>query len=61
MNRKDRVAAAYAKITPPFTLDETLTFFCPQENVEALEHPGIRAFHQYMLGDYQPPVGGAGP
>jgi hypothetical protein len=59
MNRKDRVAAAYAKITPPFTLDETLTFFCPQENVEALEHPGIRAFHQYMLGDYQPPVGGA--
>ena len=27
---------AHAKITPPFTLDETLTFFCPQENVESL-------------------------
>ena len=57
MQRKDRVRAAYGKITPPFTLDETLTFFCPQENVDALDHPSIRAFHDHMLTEYQPATG----
>ena len=50
--------AAQHKITPPFTLDETLTFFCPQENVEALDHPAVRNLHQYMLARYQPPLHG---
>jgi len=58
MNRAERVRAAYAKITPPFTLDETLTFFCPQENVEALDHPGVRELHRFMLTEYYPPVAG---
>jgi hypothetical protein len=57
MERKDRVAAAYAKIVSPFTLDETLTFFCPQENIDALAHPKVRALHQHMLSGYRPPVG----
>jgi hypothetical protein len=56
--REDRVNAAYSKITAPFTLDETLTFFCPQENVEALEHPVVRELHRFMLTEYQPPVAG---
>ncbi|MFC2029331.1 hypothetical protein ACFLWA_01220 [Chloroflexota bacterium] len=58
MQREERVKVAYGKITPPFTLDETLTFFCPQENVDALAHPAIRELHDYMLTQYQPAVGG---
>ena len=42
MHRMDRVHPAYGKIIPPFELDETLTFFCPQENLEALGHPRIK-------------------
>ena len=58
LTRDERVKLAYGKITPPFTLDETLTFFCPQENVDALEHPAVRALHRFMLTEYRPPVGG---
>jgi hypothetical protein len=58
MKRSDRVMAAHAKIVPPFTLDESLTFFCPQENVEALAHPQVQALHQFMLTEYEPPVQG---
>jgi len=58
MNREDRVQLAYSKITPPFELDETLTFFCPQENVEALDHPRIKEFHRFTLTEYAPPVEG---
>ncbi len=58
MIRDDRVRAAYEKIVPPFTLDETLTFFCPQENVEALDHPQIRALHEHMLTEYHPSLRG---
>ncbi len=58
MDRADRVRAAYAKIAAPFTLDETLTFFCPQENVEGLDHPAVRDLHHYMLTEYRPPVTG---
>lgn len=57
-SREDRVSDARAKMTPPFTLDETLTFFCPQENVDGLDHPGIRELHEYMLTEYEPPVRG---
>ncbi|MBN1315706.1 MAG: hypothetical protein JXA42_09570 [Anaerolineales bacterium] len=49
---------AHTKMTPPFTLDETLTFFCPQENVEALDHPDIQELHNFMLSEYEPPVRG---
>lgn len=44
------------KPVPPYTLDPTLTFYCPQENVEAFEHPDVRAFHVYMRDAYRPPA-----
>jgi hypothetical protein len=56
--RDERVATARAKIIPPFTLDETLTFFCPQENVDALDHPDVRRLHQFMLAKYRPELQG---
>jgi len=43
------------KPIPPYTLDPTLTFYCPQENVEAFDHPKVRALHTYMCEEYQPP------
>lgn len=58
MNRRERVELAHEKVVPPFTLDETLTFFCPQENVEALDHPKVRELHEFMLEEYTPPVEG---
>ncbi len=42
----------------PYTLDATLTFYCPQENVEAFQHPDVRAFHAYMRDQYAPPQAG---
>lgn len=57
-SRSDRVHEAVGKIAPPFTLDETLTFFCPQENLEALEHPQVRDLHHHMLVEYVPPIEG---
>lgn len=55
IQRENRVRAAHAKITPPFTLDEALTFFCPQENIDALDHPAVRGLHQHMVTQYEPP------
>jgi len=43
------------KPIPPYTLDPTLTFYCPQENVEALYHPDVRALHAHMRDEYTPP------
>jgi hypothetical protein len=47
------------KPIPPYTLDPTLTFYCPQENVEAFQHPDVRSFHAYMLENYRPPKSGS--
>jgi hypothetical protein len=55
---KDRAAwlpISKQKQIPPYTLDPTLTFYCPQENVEALDHPDVRAFHAHLHGEYTPP------
>lgn len=55
-SRSDRVRLAREKVVTPYTLDESLTFFCPQENLEALDHPDIRALHDFVRLEYQPPV-----
>ncbi len=55
MNRDDRVALSTGKTVPPYNLDPTLTFYCPQENVAAFDHPGIRAFMAHMRASYEPP------
>lgn len=58
MLRQDRVREGRAKPVPPFTLDESLTFFCPQENLEGLDHPAVSQLHQYMMTAYEPPLRG---
>ena len=53
--REARLPISLKKSIPPFSLDPTLTFYCPQENVEAFDHPAISAFHDYLRADYRPP------
>jgi len=55
-NRADWLPISAEKPIPPYTLDPTLTFYCPQENVEALDHPDVRAFHSHMRDEYTPPT-----
>ena len=55
---RDRlVELARRKPVPPYTLDEELTFFCPQENLEALDLPVVRKFHDWVLAEHEPPSG----
>lgn len=55
--RERLMALARRKPVPPYTLDEELTFFCPQENLEALDLPVVRTFQEWVLDDYSPPAG----
>ncbi len=57
--RAELVARAKEKIAKPFTLSEELTFFCPQENLEALALPVVSRFHDWARERWQP--GARGP
>lgn len=56
MNRSELLFVSEKKTVPPFEVDPTLTFYCPQENVEAFDHPFISRFHRFMLKEYVPPI-----
>jgi hypothetical protein len=49
MTRDELVARAHHKPVAPFFLDERLTWFCPQENLEALDLEVVRAAHAEQL------------
>lgn len=57
MSRAELIAAARLKPIAPYTLDERLTFFCPQENVEALDLELVQRFLAWARDDYEPPDG----
>ncbi|GIK77292.1 MAG: hypothetical protein EDQ89_02205 [Acidobacteria bacterium] len=57
MSRAQLLTAARAKPVAPYTLDERLTFFCPQENVEALETELVQRFLAWARDDYEPAAG----
>jgi hypothetical protein len=56
MIREDKVNESKHKPTPPYTVDPQLTFYCPQENVDAFDEPRIRRFWEHMLTAYTPPA-----
>ncbi len=56
--RERLLAAARRKPTPPYELDPSLTFFCPQENVEGLSHPSVQALRDFKRERWQVPKGG---
>ena len=44
MDRAALIELSRKKIIPPFTLEESLTFYCPQENLEAFDHMSFPGF-----------------
>jgi hypothetical protein len=55
VDRRSMVELSREKVIPPFTLDERLTFYCPQENLEAFENPVIADWHSFISDGYEPP------
>lgn len=53
-NRDQRLVESAAKYRAPFKLDPTLALYCPQDNVDSLQHPRIRAWFDFILNDYTP-------
>ena len=53
-DRAQRLRESAAKYRPPFVLDPTLALYCPQDNVDALRHPAIAAWFDFILKDYRP-------
>src|SRR5271166_2078405 len=53
-NRKTRILESRKKICPPAKLDDQLCFYCPQENVEALQHPRVRNWIKFVSREYVP-------
>lgn len=55
-NRKLRILESRKKICPPAKLDDELCFYSPQENVEALKHPRVRRWIEFVSREYKPKV-----
>lgn len=53
-DRALRVMESRHKILAPCRLDETLCLYSPQDNVDALNHPRIRAWNDFIEHRYQP-------
>ncbi|HJX38181.1 MAG TPA: hypothetical protein VJ714_06265, partial [Anaerolineae bacterium] len=56
MERAALVELSKRKPLTPFTLDEGLTFYCPQENLEAFDHPVVADWHRFLTTAYEPPA-----
>ena len=56
MDRQSIVELSTQKVIPPFTLDESLTFYCPQENLEAFDNPIVADWHSFIGDIYEPPA-----
>jgi hypothetical protein len=54
VNRAQRVLELKQKIESPFSLDETLCLYSPQDNVDALAHPRIADWLRFIQLDYMP-------
>ena len=55
LSRIERVKRSRAKTVPPYELDDRLTFYCPQENLESLKNPIVKEFYRYVAERYRPP------
>lgn len=51
----DRFADSQRKIRVPFELDPTLCIYSPQANLDALEHPRVKAWLQFLEHEWEPP------
>ncbi|SFK17658.1 hypothetical protein [Falsiroseomonas stagni] len=53
-DRATRVRESAQKFRAPFTLEPSLALYCPQDNVDSLAHPRIRAWFDFVGRDYNP-------
>jgi len=54
----DRLADSRRKIRAPFELDPTLCIYSPQANLDALEHPRVKAWVRFLMHEWEPPQAG---
>ncbi|MEO3855739.1 hypothetical protein [Acrocarpospora sp. B8E8] len=60
LTRQARLTASARKIRPPFALDPDLRFYSPQENLDALRHPRVASWLEFIRREWTPtPVPGA--
>lgn len=50
----DRLADSRRKIRPPFELDPSLCIYSPQANLDALEHPRVKAWLRFLEHEWEP-------
>ena len=53
-DRSRRVRESAQKFEPPFQIDDTLCLYSPQDNVDALKHPRITEWFDFILNEYEP-------
>lgn len=59
LTRAARLPASARKIRPPYVLDPSMTFYSPQENVDALTHPRVAGWLDFVTHRWTPtPVPG---
>jgi len=52
--RDGRLTESRAKIVAPFRLDDSMRFYSPQDNLDALEHPRVLPFYGFVRDTYVP-------
>ena len=57
-NRDARIADSMHKFRKPFVLDPTLCLYSPQDNIDALAHPRIAAWIDFVRAQYTPALPG---
>jgi hypothetical protein len=53
-DRSKRLLESAQKIQSPFVLDESLCLYCPQDNVDSLQHPRIVEWMKFVEHEYEP-------
>jgi hypothetical protein len=53
-DRAKRLIESAMKIESPFKVDESLCLYSPQDNVDALKHPRIADWLQFIQNEYEP-------
>jgi hypothetical protein len=54
LNRAQLVKSSSSTPNPPYGVNPKLTFYCPQENLEALDIPVVKRFLRWAEDDYKP-------
>ena len=54
-DRQARILESRKKICAPAKLDDSMCFYCPQDNVDALRHPRVRKWLKFVEEEYVPP------